>query len=92
VCAGAIVSGGEIRHSVVSPGVRVNSWSRVERSVLMHNVVVGRHAVVRNAIIDKNVHIPEGTRIGVDPDHDRARFTISSNGIVVIGKNEKVES
>ncbi len=91
ICAGVVVSGGEIRGSVISPGVRVNSWSRVERSVLMSGVVVGRHAIVRNAIIDKNVRIPEGARIGVDPDLDRERFTISPNGIVVIGKNEKVE-
>jgi glucose-1-phosphate adenylyltransferase len=91
VCAGAVISGGEVRDSVVSPNVRVNSWARVEGSVLMPDVVVGRHAVVRRAIIDKNVHIPEGAQIGVDLDADRGRFKVSDNGVVVIGKGQKVE-
>jgi len=91
VCAGVVVSGGAVRRSVVSPGVFVHSHAEVEGSVLMHGVDVGRHAIVRNAIIDKGVCIPEGTRIGVDPDADRARgFTITAGGIVVIGKGEKV--
>ncbi|MGH3166451.1 MAG: glucose-1-phosphate adenylyltransferase, partial [Trebonia sp.] len=59
VSNGVIVSGGLVRRSVLSPGVRVNSWSRVEQSVILHNVQVGRHAVVQDAIIDKNVVVPE---------------------------------
>ena len=91
VCAGAVISGGEVRESVISPGVRVNSWARVEGCVLMPDVEVGRHAIVRRAIVDKNVRIPEGARIGVDAAADRERFTVSANGIVVIGKGQKVE-
>ncbi|HEV2241433.1 MAG TPA: glucose-1-phosphate adenylyltransferase [Streptosporangiaceae bacterium] len=91
VSNGVVVSGGLVRDSVLSPGVRVNSWSRVERAVLLHNTRVGRHAVVENAILDKNVEVPEGAQVGVDKDRDRARgFTVSPGGITVVGKGQPV--
>jgi glucose-1-phosphate adenylyltransferase len=91
VSNGVIVSGGLVRQSVLSPGVRVNSWSVVERSVLLHNTQVGRHAVIRDAIIDKNVLVPEWAQIGVDKDHDRRRgFAVSAGGITVVGKGQEV--
>ena len=91
VSNGVIVSGGLVRDSVLSPGVRVNSWSRVERSVVMHNTRIGRHAVVENAILDKNVLVPDGVEVGVDKEHDRERgFVVSAGGITVVGKGQKV--
>jgi glucose-1-phosphate adenylyltransferase len=63
----------------------------VDHAVLFDNVRVGRSAVIRNAIIDKNVRVPEGARIGVDVELDRGRFAVSPGGIVVIGKGQKVE-
>ena len=91
VSNGVIVSGGTVRESVLSPGVRVNSWSTVERSVILHNTIVGRHAVVRDAIVDKNVEVPEGAEVGVDKEHDKARgFVVSAGGITVVGKGQEV--
>jgi glucose-1-phosphate adenylyltransferase len=91
VSNGVIVSGGLVRSSVLSPGVRVNSWARVERAVVLHNTRIGRNAVVENAILDKNVDVPEGAVIGVDKEHDRARgFVVSEDGITVVGKGQAV--
>jgi len=91
VSNGVVVSGGLVRDAVLSPGVRVNSWSRVERAVVLDNTRIGRHAVVENAILDKNVEVPEGAQVGVDKDRDRARgFTVSPGGITVVGKGQLV--
>jgi glucose-1-phosphate adenylyltransferase len=91
VCAGVVVSGGCVRGSVLSPGVFVHSYADVEGAVLMHDVRIGRGATVRNAIIDKNVVVPPGVEIGVDPNADRARFPVSANGVVVIGKDQRID-
>ena len=92
VCAGVVVSGGTVRRSILSPGVHVHSHALVEGSVLMHDVDVGRGAIVRNAIVDKNVRIAPGARVGVDSEADRARFSMSANGIAVIEKGVSVEA
>jgi glucose-1-phosphate adenylyltransferase len=91
VSNGVVVSGGLVRKSVLSPGVRVNSWATVERSIVLDNTIIGRRAVVRDAILDKNVTVPEDVQVGVDKDHDRARgFAVSAGGITVVGKSQTV--
>ncbi|MSR32316.1 MAG: glucose-1-phosphate adenylyltransferase [Gemmataceae bacterium] len=93
VCQGSIISGGSVTRSILSPCVRVNSFATVEDSILFEGVNVGRHCRIRKAIIDKNVDIPPGTRIGFDIHEDRARgFSITENGVVVIPKAEIPES
>ncbi len=87
VCAGSILSGGQAVRSIISSGVRINSWARIEDSILFDYVNVGRHAKIRRAIIDKGVRIPEGMTIGYDLEQDRKRgFTVTESGIVAIGK------
>jgi glucose-1-phosphate adenylyltransferase len=91
VSGGVIISGGLIRNSVLSPGVRVDSWSRVNRAVILHNTRVHRHAVVENAILDKNVAILEGATVGVDKERDRARgLVVSAGGVTVVSKGQVV--
>ena len=91
VSTGVIVSGGLIRNSVLSPGVRVDGRSRVNRAVILHNTHVHRHAVVENAILDKDVAVLEGATVGVDKEHDRARgFVVSTGGVTVVSKGQVV--
>jgi len=90
VSAGAIISGGTVRRSVISPGVVIESHAEVDGSVLMDDVRVGPGAVIRNAIIDKNVFVPPGAHVGIDLEHDRQHFTVSEGGIVVIGKGQTI--
>ena len=86
VGGGAVISGGRVERSLLGRGVRVNSYSRVTDSILMDHVSVGRYAKIRNCIVDKGVVIPEGMEIGLDPAKDRAQFTVSAGGIVVVPK------
>lgn len=92
VCQGSIISGGSVEHSIVGADVRVNSYAHVEGSILFHGVDIGRHAQVRRAIIDKDVHVPPGVEIGFDHDLDRERgLQVTESGIVVIAKADGVE-
>ncbi|HEY9417187.1 MAG TPA: glucose-1-phosphate adenylyltransferase [Pseudonocardia sp.] len=83
---GTIISGGIVTRSVISSGVRVESGAEVADSVLMPGVRIGAGAIVRGAILDKNVIVPDGAQIGVDLALDRERYTVSSGGVVVLGK------
>ena len=85
VSEGCIISGGRINRCVLSPMVRVNSYTQVDESLLLDGVVIGRHCKIRKAIIDKGVHIPPHTEIGYDPEADARRFTVT-DGIVIIPK------
>jgi len=90
VCPGTILSGGEVRRSIIGNRVRINSYAAVEDSIIFSRVNIGRNAKIHRAIIDKGVSIPSDMEIGFDPDLDRARgFYVTENGVTVIAKNER---
>lgn len=92
VCLGSVLSGGRVSRSIVGSNARINSYARVEDSILFERVDIGRRAKIRRAIIDKDVAIPAGIEIGYDLEKDAARgFHISPGGIVVIPKGVAVE-
>ena len=83
---GTIISGATVTRSVVSEDVRIGTGSRVEGSVIMPGVRIGRDAVVRHSILDKNVVVPDGAKVGVDVELDSDLYTVSPGGITVVGK------
>ena len=91
MCSGAVVTGGRVDQSILAPGVRVNARAEVTGSVLFDGVDVGEGAIIRRAILDKNVRVPAGASIGVDLDLDQKRFTVSADSVVVVGKNQQLD-
>ena len=90
VASGSIVSGSVVRNSVVSHDVRCNSYSDVDSSVVFAHVNIGRHCRIRHAIIDRDVHIPDGTVIGYDPGEDRKNYFVTPSGLTVVTRDGSV--
>lgn len=89
VCPGAIISGGEAHRTIVGSRAKIRSYAVVEDSILLDNVVIGRGAKIRRAILDKNVIVPEGFTIGIDRELDESRgLTISPEGLTVVARDE----
>ncbi|MBI3318168.1 MAG: glucose-1-phosphate adenylyltransferase [Candidatus Omnitrophica bacterium] len=86
VSGGCILSGGSVARSILSPKVRVHSYSEISDSILLEGVEAGRHCRIRRAIIDKEVKIPPNTVIGFNPAEDRKRFEVTDSGITVVAK------
>ena len=90
VAAGTIVSGAVIRNSVVSQDVRVNSYADVDSSIVFSHVNIGRHCRIRHAIIDRDVHIPDGTVIGYDQAEDKRNYFVTPSGLTVVTRDYSV--
>ncbi len=86
VSGGCIVSGSTVRRSMLFTGVHVHSYSLIEESIVLPNVQIGRHCILRKCIIDKNCIIPEGMVIGMDPVADRKRFHVTDSGITLVSR------
>jgi glucose-1-phosphate adenylyltransferase len=91
ISGGCIVSGGRVQRSILSPNVRINSYSEVYDSILMEGVNVGRYAKIKRAIIDKEVNIGQGMVIGYDLEEDRKRFFVTESGIVLVAKGTEIK-
>jgi len=87
VTGGCIISGSKVQNCILSQDVRVNSYSHVESSILFGHVDVGRHCRIRRAIIDRDVHIPEGSVIGFDTEEDKQKYFVSESGITVVTRD-----
>jgi glucose-1-phosphate adenylyltransferase len=87
---GVVVSGGKVYRSILSPNVRVNSYTQVEDSIIMEGVDVARYAKIKKAIIDKEVKIPQGEEIGYNLEKDKKRFHVTDGGITVVAKRGEV--
>ncbi len=91
VSPGVVISGARVNSSVISPDVRIHSYTDIDTSVLLDSVQVGRNCRIQRAILDKNVVVPEGTQIGFDHEHDRARgFEVTESGLTIVGKGAVV--
>lgn len=90
VAGGSIVSGGRVEKSVLGYDVRVNSYSEIEETIIFNHVNVGRHCRIRRAIIDRHVDLPEGAVIGYDAAADRARYSVTEGGVVVVVRGESM--
>jgi glucose-1-phosphate adenylyltransferase len=91
VSLGSIISGATVTNSVVSSDVQIEAGTEVHGSVVLPGARIGKGAAVRRAILDKNVIVPDGAQIGVDLDEDRRRYTVSADGVVVLGKGARAE-
>ncbi|MFI9155093.1 glucose-1-phosphate adenylyltransferase [Streptomyces sp. NPDC053367] len=89
ISAGCLIRG-QVTRSVLSPGVVVDPGAVVQGSILHDNVHIGRGAVVRGAILDKNVQVPPGATIGVNPERDAELYSVSKNGVIALGKGQRV--
>ena len=87
ITAGVIISGASVYNSVLSQDVRVNSYSDVDASIVFSHVNIGRHCRIRRAIIDRDVHIPEGTVIGYDPVEDKRRYFVTPSGLTIVTRD-----
>jgi glucose-1-phosphate adenylyltransferase len=90
VGAGSIISGGRVERSVLGLDVRINSYAEVDDCIIFNHVNIGRRCRIKRAIIDRHVNLPEGTVIGYDQEADKARYSVSEHGVVVVVRPESM--
>lgn len=91
ISGGCVIKGGEVRRSLLGPGVFVDREAEINDSIIMANVSVGRGARIRRAIVDKGAQIPPRFTIGYNPEGDSKLFTVDDQNIVVVPRNMRME-
>lgn len=86
IAGGTVINGGTVKHSILSAWVKVEHAALVEDCILFDNVTVGPGAKLKRCIVDKHVRIPDGETIGYDVERDKQRFTVTEDGVVVVGR------
>ena len=92
VSPGCIIEGGTVMKTILSPSVKILNNAHIRNSIIMEGVVIDEFAKIKNAIIDKEVHVPKHCQIGYDPQEDRKRFVLTTSGIVIVPKRTKITS
>ncbi|MBB3774765.1 glucose-1-phosphate adenylyltransferase [Erythromicrobium ramosum] len=87
VSGDCIISGSEVRRSLLFTGVKIGSFSNVSEAVILPYCNIGRGAKLSKVIIDSGVRIPEGMVIGEDPVLDAQRFRVSEKGVVLVTRD-----
>jgi glucose-1-phosphate adenylyltransferase len=87
ISAGNVISGAVVRNSVLSQDVRINSYAEIDSSIIFSHVNIGRHCRIRRAIIDRDVHVPEGTVIGYDQNEDKRNYFVTPSGLTVVTRD-----
>ncbi len=87
ISAGNVISGAVVRNSVLSQDVRINSYAEVDSSIIFSHVNIGRHCRIRRAIIDRDVHVPEGTVIGYDQNEDKRNYFVTPSGLTIVTRD-----
>jgi glucose-1-phosphate adenylyltransferase len=91
VAGGVVIIGGSVQHSILFPNVRIGEEAVIHDAILFNGVEVGEGAQLDRCIVDKDVVIPPGERIGFNREQDAARFTISEKGVVVVPKGYRFD-
>ena len=84
VSGGCVISGSCIRRSLLFSNVRVHSYCNIEDSVVLPDVEVHRHVVLKNCVVDRYCALPPGLEVGIDPNEDRKRFFVTDRGVTLI--------
>ena len=83
ISEGCVVEG-TVERSILSPGVHVAPGAVVRSSVVMHDTVIEEGALVENAILDSDVVVGPGARVGKVDHYSRTRSAFQPERLVIV--------